>query len=120
VLELVPLLRRLPRCLDRITAAIERGQLSANVRLLADPRDQEVFSGYLQQALVCVLAAATGIMAVVLLASQGGPLISQGVRLYAVFGYNLLVISAVMAIRVLFARGALAARLERRLRMAAR
>lgn len=40
VLELVPLLRRLPRRFDRITAAIERGQLSANVRLLADPRDQ--------------------------------------------------------------------------------
>jgi ubiquinone biosynthesis protein len=104
VLELVPLLRRLPRRFDRITAAIERGQLSANVRLLADPRDQEVFSGYLHQALVCVFAATTGIMAVVLLASQGGPLISQGVRLYAVFGYNLLVISAVLAIRVLFAR----------------
>ena len=67
----MPLLRRLPRRLDWITAAIERGQLSANVRLLADPRDQEVFSGYLQQALVCVLAAATGIVAVVLLASQG-------------------------------------------------
>ena len=104
VLELVPLLRRLPRRFDRITAAIEHGQLSASVRLLADPRDQEVFAGYLHQALVCVLAAATGIMAVVLLASQGGPFISQGVRLYAVFGYNLLVISAVLAIRVLFAR----------------
>jgi ubiquinone biosynthesis protein len=71
VLELVPLLRRLPRRFDRITNAIERGQLSANVRVLADPRDQEFFSGYLHQALVCVLAAATGIMAVVLLASQG-------------------------------------------------
>ena len=104
VLELVPLLRRLPRRFDRITAAVERGQLSANVRLLADPRDQEVVSGYLNQALVCVLAATTGIMAVVLLASQGGPLISQGVRLYAVFGYNLLVISAVLAIRVLSAQ----------------
>jgi ubiquinone biosynthesis protein len=104
VLELVPLLRRLPRRFDRITAGIERGQLSANVRLLADPRDQEVFSGYLHQALVCVLAAATGIMAVVLLASQGGPLISQGVRLYAVVGYNLLVISAPLAIRVLSAQ----------------
>jgi len=104
VLELVPLLRRLPRRFDRITAAIERGQLSANVRLLADPRDQEVVSGYLHQALVCVLAATTGIMAVVLLASQGGPLLSQGVRLYAVFGYNLLVISAVLAIRVLSAQ----------------
>ena len=104
VLELVPLLRRLPRRFDRITTAIERGQLSANVRLLADPRDQEVVSGYLHQALVCVLAATTGIMAVVLLASQGGPLLSQGVRLYAVFGYNLLVISAVLAIRVLSAQ----------------
>ena len=104
VLELAPVLRRLPRRFDRITAAIERGQLSANVRLLADPRDRDVFSGYLHQAMVCVLAAATGIMAVVLLASQGGPLISQNVRLYAVFGYNLLVISAVLAIRVLFAR----------------
>jgi ubiquinone biosynthesis protein len=103
VLELVPLLRRLPRRFDRITTAIERGQLSANVRLLADPRDQEVYSGYLHQALEGVLAATTGIMAVVLLASQGGPLISEGVRLYAVFGYNLLVISAVLAIRVLSA-----------------
>jgi ubiquinone biosynthesis protein len=43
-------------------------------------------------------------MAIVLLASQGGPLLSQGVRLYAVFGYNLLVISAVLAIRVLSAQ----------------
>jgi ubiquinone biosynthesis protein len=105
LLELVPLLRRLPRRFDRITAAIERGQLSTNVRLLADPRDRAVFSGYLHQAMVCVLAATTGIMAVVLLAGGGGPLISQGVRLYAVFGYNLLVISAVLAIRVLFAPG---------------
>jgi len=39
------------------------------------------------------LAATTGIMAVVLLASGAGPLIAQGVRLYAVFGYNLLVIT---------------------------
>ena len=104
VLELVPLLRRLPRRFDRITAAVERGRLSASVRLLADPRDQEVYSGYLHQALEGVLAAAAGIMAVVLLASQGGPLISQGVRLYAVFGYNLLLISAVLAIRVLSAQ----------------
>jgi hypothetical protein len=32
LLELVPLLRRLPRRFDRITAAIERGQLSTHVR----------------------------------------------------------------------------------------
>jgi ubiquinone biosynthesis protein len=104
VLELVPLLRRLPRRFDRISAAIERGHLSTNVRLLADSRDRETISGYLHDALVCVLAATSGIMAAVLLASQGGPLISHSVRLYAVFGYNLLVIGGVLAIRVLFAR----------------
>jgi ubiquinone biosynthesis protein len=102
LLELVPLLRRLSRRFERITAAVEHGQFSANVRLLADPRDRAVLSGYLHQAMVCVLAAATGLMAVILLASQGGPLIEHGVRLYAVFGYNLLVISAILAIRVLF------------------
>ena len=102
VLELVPLLRRLPRRFDRITAAVERGQLSTNVRLLADPRDQEIISGYLHQAVVCVLAATAGISAAILLTSQGGPLLSPGVRLYAVFGYNLLLISAILAIRVLF------------------
>ena len=107
VLELVPLLRRLPRRFDRITAAVERGQLSANVRLLADPRDQEIISGYLHQAVACVLAATAGLAAAILLASQAGPLIAPGVRLYAVFGYNLLLISAILAIRVLFvqARG---------------
>ena len=103
LLGLVPLLRRLPRRFDRITAAAERGQLIASVRLLADPRDRAVFAGYLYQAMICVLASATGLMAVILLASQGGPMIGQGVRLYGVFGYNLLVISAVLAIRVLFA-----------------
>jgi ubiquinone biosynthesis protein len=99
------LLRRLPRRFDRITAAIERGQLSTHVRLLADSQDRAVFSGYLHQAMTCAIAATTGIMAVVLLVSTGGPLISQSVRLYAVFRYNLLVISAVLMIRVLFARG---------------
>jgi ubiquinone biosynthesis protein len=58
-----------------------------------------------QEAMVCVLVATTAVMAVVLLASTGGPVISQGVRLNAVFGYNLLVISAILMIRVIFARG---------------
>ena len=70
-------MRRLLRRFDRITAAIERGQPSTNVRWLPDPRDREVIHSYLHQALECVLAATSGIMAVVLLASPGGPLISH-------------------------------------------
>jgi ubiquinone biosynthesis protein len=40
--KLAPILRRLPRRHDRISADLERQQWSVNVRLLADPRDAEL------------------------------------------------------------------------------
>jgi ubiquinone biosynthesis protein len=39
-MAVLPMLRRLPRRIDRITAAIEGGRLNVNVRLLADERDR--------------------------------------------------------------------------------
>ena len=39
-LGLLPALRRLPRRLDRITTALERGTFTTSVRLLADDRDR--------------------------------------------------------------------------------
>lgn len=37
---LVPMLRRLPRRIDRIGGALEDGRLTLSVRLLADPSDR--------------------------------------------------------------------------------
>ncbi|NGN69794.1 AarF/ABC1/UbiB kinase family protein [Streptomyces sp. A7024] len=101
LVSLLPLLRRLPRRADRITADLERGKFTVNTRIFSDPADQRVLSGLLHQALVAVLAATTGIMSVVLLASSGGPQVSDQLRLYEVFGYNLLVLSVIMMLRVL-------------------
>jgi ubiquinone biosynthesis protein len=103
IIALLPMLRRLPRRVDRIAAAVEGGRLSLNVRLLADERDRATISGWLQLGVLTVLAAAAGIMAVALLALKGGPAMTGTVSLYQFLGYCLLVICSLLALRVLAA-----------------
>jgi ubiquinone biosynthesis protein len=57
----------------------------------------------ISRVLLTFLAAAVGIMAVLLLGTSGGPMITPTVSLYAFFGYSVLVISAVLGLRVLAA-----------------
>jgi ubiquinone biosynthesis protein len=98
---LVPVLRRLPRRIDRIGEALETGRLSVNMRILADDRDRRYVTGLVHQILLAFLAAASGIMAVVMLGLRGGPHITASVTLYQFLGYSLLVIAAILALRVL-------------------
>jgi ubiquinone biosynthesis protein len=91
----------LPRRLDRIADTVEHGELTARVSLFADPRDRRLVVGLVQQALLTVLAATSGVMAAVLLASGGGPQLAPPLTLFQVFGYCLLVVGVVLALRVL-------------------
>ncbi|GAA3447836.1 ABC1 kinase family protein [Planomonospora venezuelensis] len=100
-LSLLPMLRRLPRRLERIASAAEHGRFGVNVRLFADERDRRHVTGLLHQVLLTVLAATTGIMAVLLLGTSGGPSVTDDVGLFQLLGYNLLVVSAVLGLRVL-------------------
>jgi ubiquinone biosynthesis protein len=102
-MAMLPMLRRLPRRLDRISAALEGGRLNLNVRLLADERDRRLINGWLHQLVITVLAATAGIMAVVLLAIKGGPVMTPAVSLYQFLGYCLLVICSLLALRALAA-----------------
>ena len=99
----LPMLRRLPRRIDRITASLEAGRLGVNVRLLADDRDRRYLTGLVHQILLSFLAATSGIMAVLMLGLRGGPHVTASVALYQFFGYCLLVIAAILALRVLVA-----------------
>ena len=101
LIALLPVLRRLPRRSDRLGGALEAGRLSINVRLLADPTDRRYLTGLLHQVFLVALAATSGIMAVLMLGLHGGPAITSTVTLYAFFGYCLLVIAAILALRVL-------------------
>jgi ubiquinone biosynthesis protein len=98
---LLPMLRRLPRRLERIASAAEHGRLSVHVRLFADERDRHHLTGMLHQVLLTILAATAGIMAVLLLGTGGGPRVTATVSLYQLLGYNLLVVCAIQAPRVL-------------------
>jgi ubiquinone biosynthesis protein len=102
LLALLPVLRRLPRRFDRVTRQLEQGRLGVNVRLLADERDRRVIASLLHQVLLTVLGATIAVVAVMLLGTPGGPRVTSSVGLYQVFGYNLLVISSVLILRVLF------------------
>jgi ubiquinone biosynthesis protein len=102
LLTLLPVLRRLPRRIDRISGALEEGRLSMNVRLFADERDRKLVNNIVHQVLLAFIGATTGIMAVLLLGTTGGPRLVNEITLYQVIGYNLLVISVLIGLRLLF------------------
>ncbi|NUW34019.1 phosphotransferase [Nonomuraea sp. SMC257] len=101
VATLLPMLRRLPRRIERIASAAEHGRLGVNVRLLADDRDRRFLTGLLHQVLLTVLGATAGLMAAMLLGLDGGPQVTPAISLFQLIGYNLLVISAILVLRVL-------------------
>jgi ubiquinone biosynthesis protein len=98
---LLPMLRRLPRRVERIASAAEHGRFTMNVRLLADDRDRRYVTGLVHQVLLTVLGATAGVMAVLLLGIDGGPVVAGTMTLFQLVGYNLLVIAAILVLRVL-------------------
>jgi len=101
LVTLMPMLRRLPRRIDRIGGALEDGRLTVSVRVLADPSDRRYLTGLVHRVLLAFLAAVAGIMAVLMIGLHGGPALSKSVSLYSFLGYCLLVIGAILAVRVL-------------------
>ncbi|MEV8440995.1 AarF/UbiB family protein [Actinosynnema sp. NPDC051121] len=100
---MLPMLRRLPRRADRISSALEQGRLGLSMRLFADERDRQFVVSLLHQVMLTVLGATAGLMAVLLLGADGGPEVGPGISLFQVFGYNLLVISVLLGLRVVVA-----------------
>ena len=103
LLALLPVLRRLPRRLDRIATALERGTLSTNVRLFADQRDTRVVAGLVNRAVLAFLGIGSGIVSVVLLGTRGGPALTPTTSALQLFGYLGLFSSVVLVLRVVIA-----------------
>ena len=67
LLTLLPMLRKLPRRADRITAALAQGRFTTNLRLFSDPHDVSVITGLVNRAVLGLLGSALGVMSVILL-----------------------------------------------------
>lgn len=101
-LSLLPLLKRIPRRLDAITGDLESGRLGINMRLLAHPQDRQMIRSLMHEAILTFLAGVTGIMATMLLVSNGGPQVTDSLTLYQLFGYTLVIVATIFALRVVF------------------
>jgi len=101
LLKLIPVLRRLPRRINKLSESLEAGRLSVNVRLLADDRDRNFLLGLTDQIIVAMLAAAATIAAILLITAPSGPLLTPNIGLYPILGYSLLFIGCVLALRAL-------------------
>ncbi|MEV4597721.1 hypothetical protein AB0K15_09985 [Amycolatopsis sp. NPDC049253] len=72
------------------------------MRLFSDERDRDLVTGLVHEVLPAFVGIATGLMAVLLRGSASGPRLLPDLKLNQVFGYNLLVISALVGLRLPF------------------
>jgi ubiquinone biosynthesis protein len=101
--SLALLLRRAPRQLDRIATLVQRGDLQARVRLLADEDDVRTVTRLLNRVVLAGLGGVVGVLSVLLLGTQGGPPFTGDTSLFQFFGYFGLFCATVMILRVLVA-----------------
>lgn len=98
---LLPVIQRLPRRITKITEDIEAGRLTVKVRALGDPRDRAFVTGIVHQLVMTALATACVLGGIVLVAAEGGPMMTATVPLNAFLGFTLLFFGFVLGSRVL-------------------
>jgi ubiquinone biosynthesis protein len=103
LIQMAPVLRRLPRHLDRLATITERGDLRAQVSLLGDPADVRVVTRLLNRVIVAFLGGVVSLVSVMLLGTDGGPPFTGSTSLYTFFGYFGLFCGTVLVLRVLVA-----------------
>jgi ubiquinone biosynthesis protein len=102
LLEMLPALRKLPRRVDRISRALERGDFSLRLRTLADPRDVAVIGRFVNRLVLAFVSASIGLVSVLLLGVGGGPVVF-GMRLDLLLGYLGLAGATALGLRVIVA-----------------
>jgi ubiquinone biosynthesis protein len=101
LIRMGPLLRRLPRRLDRMANQIERGNLRARVSLFSDPHDERVVTKLVNRTVLALAGGVVGIIGVMLLGVGNGPPFAGDTSLYEFFGYFSLFCSVVLIMRVI-------------------
>ncbi len=100
LLTLLPMLRKLPRRADKITAALAQGRFTSNLRLFSDPHDVSVITTLVNRAVLGLLGAALGMISVILLLAPRSPRITTGLTLLQLLGYTGLFLAITLILRV--------------------
>ena len=100
LLTLLPMLRKLPRRADKITAAMAQGRFTTSLRLFSDPRDVSVITTLVNRAVLGLLGSALGVVSVILLLVPRSPRITTGITLLQLLGYTGLFLAITLILRV--------------------
>ena len=103
ILRTVPMLRRLPRHIDRAFSSLERDGLRVRVTHFSDEHDERFVSKLVNRLVLAFLAGAIGLVSVGLIAIDDGPAFSDTTSLFRVFGYFGLFCATVLSMRVIVA-----------------
>jgi ubiquinone biosynthesis protein len=103
LLRLVPMLRRLPRQVDRTFATAQRDGLRLRVSLFSGDRDEQVVTRLVNRVVLAFSGGAVGLVSVILIGTEGGPTFTGGTSLFRFFGYFGLFCATVLIMRVLVA-----------------
>jgi ubiquinone biosynthesis protein len=101
LIRMGPLLRRLPRRLDRMANQIERGNFRARVSLFSDPHDEHVVTKLVNRTVLALAGGVVGLIGAILVGISGGPPFAGDTSLYEFFGYFSLFCSVVLIMRVI-------------------
>ncbi|RJX39899.1 AarF/ABC1/UbiB kinase family protein [Paenibacillus pinisoli] len=99
LLELLPVIRRLPRRLDHLGSMLEKGEFSVKVGFFSDKANTSFVTKWISQALLAFVGTAFGGISIGLL-SIGGRYSDDALNMVSMFGYTGILISAVLLIRV--------------------
>jgi ubiquinone biosynthesis protein len=102
LLELLPALRRIPRRVDRITGALERGELTVRLRPFAHPRDASLVTRLANRFILAFISGSIGVVSVFLLQLSRGPAVFE-THLDVLLGYGGLIAATMLGLRVLVA-----------------
>ena len=103
ILRTVPMLRRLPRHVDRAFTMLERDGLRVRVSHFADEHDERVVTKLVNRIALSLLAGSIALASVGLIAIEGGPAFSGGTSLLRALGYFGLFCATVLAMRLIVA-----------------
>jgi ubiquinone biosynthesis protein len=103
LLRLVPMLRRLPRQVDRTFATAQRDGLRLRVSLFSGDRDERVITRLVNRIVLAFSGGAVGLVSVILIGTDGGPTFTGDTSLFRFFGYFGLFCATVLIMRVLVA-----------------
>jgi len=101
-LELLPALRRIPRRVDRITGALERGELTVRLRPFAHLSDASLVTRLANRFILAFISGSIGVVSVFLLQLSRGPTVLE-THLDVLLGYGGLIAATMLGLRVLVA-----------------